>query len=250
MVSVEGTAMSLGVVTLSVQLKRYSHGMPAPRHKLEGIVQELVANYPGWGPERLRQHLEEAARRAGMEPVGLPSVSTIARIKRELSPPDRVPLQYVRWPESFSAGILPWEAAASIFELLQHRTRPVTTGEAQWYWRVTLARPDVSVPDRAIVARVSAACDRVGAADGWRIIESFLAGRVGISEVLHMRIPVPGWTSDVLAEWVRAGDRLMATWKARFPGRTLGELADLEARYPGRTLDEIADLEEQNDSQG
>lgn len=219
--------------------------MPAPRHPLEGHVKELIANKPDWGADRIRQLLEKAAADAGIEQEDLPSVATIGRIKRKMSGPERAPYLYVRWPETFAAGLLPWEAAASIFELLQHRTKPVTTSEAQWYWRVTLARPDVSVPDRATVAMASALCDRFGAADGWRIIESFLAGRVGISEVLAMRIP--GLFSE---EWTRAVRTLLATWEARFPGRTLDELVDLEARYPGRTLDELADLEEQNDSQG
>jgi hypothetical protein len=204
--------------------------MPAPRHPLEGHVKELIANKPDWGADRIRQLLEKAAADAGIEQEDLPSVATIGRIKRKMSGPERAPYLYVRWPETFAAGFLPWEAAASIFELLQHRTKPVTTGEAQWYWRVTLARPDVSVPDRWRAAWASALYDHFGGADEWRTIESFLAGRVGISEVLALRAPKA--LTDALMDGVRAF------------------LADWAARYPGRTLGEVVDLEEQNDSQG
>ena len=47
----------------------------------------------------------------------------------------------VRWPETFDAGLIPWEAAPSLLaEITEAQRLPVIW--AQWWWRLRLSAPD------------------------------------------------------------------------------------------------------------
>ena len=69
--------------------------------------------------------------------------------------------RYVQWPESFVDGWLPWEASGIILELLRHYrsqnypTNRPTVKMALWFWRVTLAEPQI---EEELRRRLAARC--------------------------------------------------------------------------------------------
>lgn len=97
-----------------------------------------------------------------------PDLRTVQRWRNdygELDPDSKTGFQWVRWPKSFELGALPWEASAAVRELFlltngdegvpfdQELKRP-TVRLARWFWRVTMARPDMSIEARLNLARV------------------------------------------------------------------------------------------------
>ena len=131
--------------------------MPRPRHPLEGFVYTFIEEHPGAGPETLHRLMEQQARQnLARQPAELvdkavkrlPPPSTIGRIKRrfvtEKSAAERAEYRYVRWPESFEAGLLPWEASRVVLDLLRAFAGAApgpTVRLARWAWHVHLAAP-------------------------------------------------------------------------------------------------------------
>lgn len=123
--------------------------MPAAKHPMEEAVKELVANYPTWGPERIRERMERAATRGGVSLADLPSLATIGRTKARLNDAERLPYMLVRFPESFG-NVLPWESAPVVGELLRAmlgKTPPErpTIRLARAVWELSLIRPDMDL---------------------------------------------------------------------------------------------------------
>jgi hypothetical protein len=85
----------------------------------------------------------------------LPTERTIARIKAKFlsrQPEARKPYRLASWPESMLDGSLPWESARAMWDLIaycrrKHLEEP-SIREAQWFWRVTLAAPDLGIAKR------------------------------------------------------------------------------------------------------
>lgn len=157
--------------------------MAARRHLLEELVREVVANYPTWGADRIRRFIAEKWVAHGRSADELPSVSTIGRIKSRATAAELQQYEYVRWPETFEAGLLPWEAARTVLDLVRRRGA-TTLGRARWYWQVHLAAPDIPTPMHTEIANQLAAHEAAGLiGDEWtRSIEIYLAHRAWADE--------------------------------------------------------------------
>lgn len=87
-----------------------------------------------------------------------PSVRTLSRWKKAflaLPPAERYEYGVARWPDAMEAGALPWEASASLMELLAHTLpngAPPSVKWARWHYRVSLAVPDACPDDRLRVS--------------------------------------------------------------------------------------------------
>lgn len=129
--------------------------MPAQRHPLEEAVRELVANYPAWGPERIRERMERAAERTGIAISDLPHPATIGRIKARMGEAERTPYLLVRFPESFASGALPWESAPTVGEILATMLSKATPERptvrlALAVWQVSLIAQEGTAMERLI----------------------------------------------------------------------------------------------------
>ena len=81
-------------------------------------------------------------------PTPVPSDRAIRRIMAEFKAApeeERLPYQVFAWPQAMESGALPWEASRAVLDLVRFRIEagygPPLIGEAQWFWRVTLAIP-------------------------------------------------------------------------------------------------------------
>ncbi len=87
-----------------------------------------------------------------------PSPRTFARWRKEfgeLTDDARTGYLKVSWPYSFAAGLLPWESASAVLELMylgREMGRPPSVRMGRWYWRVTLAAPDMPPEIRRTLA--------------------------------------------------------------------------------------------------
>lgn len=126
------------------------------------MVREVIANNPMWSAERIYKHLTEAAEAVGLSIDAIPKPRTISRIK------DRFPLetwgeyQFVRWPESYEAALVPWEAARVLLDVGAVIGGRITVRTARWYWRIWQAAPGIALLQCLDVARIAAAFE-VGA---------------------------------------------------------------------------------------
>lgn len=128
------------------------------RRRLKEAVFELIQNpdQPGReeGPDALLKRLEHVVLQNGggdAAIAALPSRATITRWKREfrgLPESEQAEFEHVRWPETFEAGLLPWESARYLLDLLAElqsrgaKTR-VSVNFGRWLWRLHLASPSI-----------------------------------------------------------------------------------------------------------
>ena len=119
--------------------------MPAPRHPMEGVVRDLIARNPDWVPDRIYEELAQAAERAQVPLSQLPASRTIARIKGRFPLGERSAYGFVRWPETFEAGLLPWESAPTLLKeaafALGGMRHEITVRYARWFWDIRRAAP-------------------------------------------------------------------------------------------------------------
>lgn len=110
---------------------------------------------------------------------GLPSERTVQNwiVKARSLPPDQqADYRLVLWPETFERGELPWEAAASVADLMRQfepgRRPPVKL--AQWYWRLRqFAPPELDVLPLALAMAARAPGS---GGDGPRWVEAQVLG--------------------------------------------------------------------------
>jgi hypothetical protein len=151
--------------------------MPYPKTPMEiqMIVWELTENKRNLSAKALRKRLAKRMTEEEIPLEQLPSERTVGRIKREFWDEKVTPstkrrqVRYVSWPESFVAGVLPWEAAPVCMELLNWyqahpvhiavipgsagRGNPPMEETAVWFWRVTLAAPGLDLANRLMLAK-------------------------------------------------------------------------------------------------
>jgi hypothetical protein len=140
------------------------------------------ANNPKLTYGRLADLAVEEAARLGRDDA--PSERTLRRLRRRweaLQELERAQYGYVYWPESFEAGLLPWEASKAVLELLVAHwdmgwARP-TVRMAKWYWRITSILPNTNAGWRVMMARILAAIEASSQRqeDAWRQVERYLA---------------------------------------------------------------------------
>lgn len=86
-------------------------------------------------------------------------IRDIKRLHVAAQPEDRQLYAYVRWPQSFEHGALPWEASAVVLDLLRNypEAKRPTHRLAHWFWRITQAAPDCPFAWRYYLARTMVA---------------------------------------------------------------------------------------------
>ena len=162
-----------------------------------------MSDHADWGRRAVRDELKRRAEAWGLKAVDVPSESTLGRIVTEFrrtDPAERRNYQRFRWPESLGADDLPWEASRSLLDLLAYldahaKPRPPIR-LARWYWRVTLAAPDASIPERLWNAVSLASQESVAASVSEAWTERFLAyapWRDEVNEELFMISTVRSW---------------------------------------------------------
>jgi len=134
-------------------------------------------------------------------------VRRIVREHRRSNEADRVEFGYVRWPQSFGSGALPWEAAASLMPLMrlldERRFPRPTMRRARWYWRIMLAVPGLPVGRAYQLAGVLSAIE-VGGQDPletWQAVESRLLSAGETAEAVG--VPLAGLDLDGAASVLR-----------------------------------------------
>ncbi len=126
-------------------------------------VGELAEEHPDWGAGRIEGALWEIAAREERNDV--PSVRAVGRLlkaHRAKDEAERALYRQFRWPDAMATGLLPWEAAATIFEKMRAYTLhgwggrwgalPMSIRRCRWLWRVTLAIPDAPLDVRVSYA--------------------------------------------------------------------------------------------------
>jgi hypothetical protein len=130
--------------------------MPMPKvDKYDQVIAELAAEHRR-ASEVWRKFQELAAENGWTD---VPAERTVKRRVAEfhgLPDAQRQLNRLFRWPTSMHDGVVPWEAAEAALDLLRLRnelsvSRPVNR-EVLWFWRLTLARPDMNEEDRAHLA--------------------------------------------------------------------------------------------------
>ncbi|MPZ99499.1 MAG: hypothetical protein GEU80_09230 [Dehalococcoidia bacterium] len=104
------------------------------------------------------------------------TVRDLVKAHRARSPEERGPFRHVRWPETFISGLLPWEAARTVLDVLPiNPERRITVGWARWYYRLCLAAPDAPRADLHWSATNIAQCEALELPVDWRALECWLA---------------------------------------------------------------------------
>ncbi len=110
--------------------------------------------------------LEKEAEKVGR--TDSPSESTVRRWReefRQLSAAQRLDYGLARWPDAMESGALPWEASASLMELLTHalaKGAPPSVRLARWHFHVSLAAPDAPWHERLRVSGYLTALEMIG----------------------------------------------------------------------------------------
>lgn len=123
---------------------------PPIKRELVDRIYELCARETRTGIESIR---------ASLAPIDgkLPAARTIARYRqtfRELPEQEKLLYAEFAWPESMEAGALPWEASRAAMDLLVFLGAEFTptNRDVLWFWRLTLAAPDMPIKERAAMA--------------------------------------------------------------------------------------------------
>lgn len=125
----------------------------------ERIISAAV-NQPSTGAVRMHQGLKQLID-SGKVPGPLPSVRAIGDVlseaRKKMPAAEQELYRELYWPESFTEGRLPWEAAEAAFDLLRYSLlgelpRPYER-ETLWYWRLSVSVPESTFSSDSEVRR-------------------------------------------------------------------------------------------------
>lgn len=105
-------------------------------------IRSIAVNNPRQTVPAIAKQLKAEEERLGRNDA--PSERTIRRYREAIqNAPDeeRKPYRLVYWPETFTRGDLPWEAAPVIVELMHRITSRPPVRFARWYWRLAQTDP-------------------------------------------------------------------------------------------------------------
>src|SRR5262245_26897110 len=125
-----------------------------PRPRTSTFWRERIARLDAEGYSGTRIHAAIAAEARERGERDYPSDRQVRRILADLKSLDdeqRRQNALFSWPRCMDGRDLPWEASRTVLDLLAWRDqrglgRP-TVRHAKWYWRITLAQPDLDAAD-------------------------------------------------------------------------------------------------------
>jgi hypothetical protein len=169
-------------------------------------VKLITAENPRLGAVPVTKLLEQQAEALGRNDV--PSWRTVLRIQQGIrGSPEEAEYRSVKWPEVCELGEpggLPWEASGAVLELLRYLEntgsgRP-SVSLARAYWRITLARPDITAEQKFEAARSLLWCKVLQDPKTNRQLEALLAieGDLGDPSMFTIEAPT-GVTETGLA---------------------------------------------------
>ena len=168
--------------------------MPRPKtdQKWRDAIRILAANEPALSSRAIQTRLEGMAAKQGR--VDWPSGRTIRRILKDfqgLPQEQRTEYRHLAWPRVAEQGAMPWEASRAVLELLgfcrvKFAGYKPTVHLGEWFWRTTLAAPDLDTARRLGIALDLATLDAGQPADTWTggLVETPSEHRLRIEEYL------------------------------------------------------------------
>lgn len=168
--------------------------MPRPKidQRWRDAIRNFKANEPALSSSAIHTRLAEIAAKQGRD--DWPSERTIRRILKEfpgLPHEQQIEYSHLAWPRVAEQGAVPWEASRAVLELLgycrvQFPDYKPTVHLGKWYWRTTLAAPDINTERRFGIALDLATLDAGQPADTWTggIVETPSERRLRIEEYL------------------------------------------------------------------
>ena len=168
--------------------------MPRPKtdQKWRDAIRVLTANEPALSSMAIKKQLEGMAAKQGRD--DWPSERTIRRILKDfqgLPQEQRTEYRHLAWPRVAEQGAVPWEASRAVLELLgfcrvQFADYKPTVHLGKWFWRTTLAAPDLDTAERFGIALDLATLDAGQPADTWTggLVETPSERRLRIEEYL------------------------------------------------------------------
>jgi hypothetical protein len=155
--------------------------MPRPKTRIEIVdrIGTIVKDDPKRSAQKILYRLESWAKQMGFD---LPNSRTVLRLKKEIlgkTEAEQMLYKSCHWPECCMSGALPWEASRTMLDLLSHFrdrgfNRP-TIRISQWFWRISLAAPDLNIGKRFDLANRCGLWDLIPAKreEGFLGLESY-----------------------------------------------------------------------------
>lgn len=187
-------------------------------------IREIVENDPSLKLRAIEQRLAEIA--AERDERDIPSERTIRRIRKEhleRSEAERRPYRYVRWPDSFESGELPWAAAPAMLREFarRHLNRETEEGRptvrwARRYWQLLQSVPDAdegALRWLRAIARHLASYDVLGgppagereAVEGWLALRAWEGGESSENYEDAVALGrVPRWDQNMVVRLIHA----------------------------------------------
>lgn len=149
--------------------------MPRPKtdQSWREAIRIIAANEPALSSRAILTRLEGMEAQLGRS--DWPSERTIRRILKEfpgLPEEQRTGYRHLAWPRFAEGGAMPWEAGRAVLELLrycrvQFPDYKPTVHLGKWFWRTTLAEPDLDTARRFGIALDLAALDAGQLPESW-----------------------------------------------------------------------------------
>lgn len=126
------------------------------------LIQQQAVNFPHVSAAEIARQVAKQGEKIGKTDYPKDRrVREIVAAVRGAGEEVQRPHRYVRWPDSFDSGALPWEAAPAVLELLspilaaesEPENRPTVEGALVW-WHVAQSAPHLSFEARQKVARI------------------------------------------------------------------------------------------------
>lgn len=118
---------------------------------------ELMAE--GVGPTEIQRDIAQKVEQQNRPPSEAPTLRTVQRWQtafNRLSLEQKAAYHLFHWPQSMGGPDLPWKASRAVLDLMaelhQRGVPRLLNRNVKWFWRVTLAAPDLGIGHRWRIA--------------------------------------------------------------------------------------------------
>lgn len=201
------------------------------------LIEQVAVDFPDKSAAEIARQVAEQAKAS--ERTDYPRDRRVREIVAGIRGAEeevKQPYRYLRWPDSFESGALPWEAAPGLLAEVQYRRRwggaPAPMGELQYRRAMDEVRP------------------RVGWAQWWWIIRRSAPSmddelvRDAANQLASMAVlgSPPSVVMEQVEDWItggawEVGEPLQVTWEPDHPGLTLEQIAEQIEVFSGTAPD-------------